>query len=146
VLQAVGDAGDFDAEMRYARCEWLSGDANDGIGGLGGVPPQQGFDAGDLTTAYASASSGTPDMLTLCERTNVGAPGIWRFKVRGGVPGECGNGRIDAEETCDDANLTSNDGCSAACVVEPDTDGDAVFDAFDNCVNVDNYPGILSTI
>ena len=32
---------------------------------------------------------------------------------------DCGNGAIDPDETCDDDNLTSGDGCSVLCQVEP---------------------------
>ena len=31
----------------------------------------------------------------------------------------CGDGTIDAGETCDDGNTTAGDGCSAACASEP---------------------------
>jgi len=47
----------------------------------------------------------------------------------------CGNGVIEADEECDDGNITDGDGCSAACIIEqsageeeatstPDTAGD----------------------
>lgn len=36
----------------------------------------------------------------------------------GSVPGECGNGRIDLGEQCDDGNVTNGDGCSATCQFE----------------------------
>jgi cysteine-rich repeat protein len=35
------------------------------------------------------------------------------------VVGPCGDGLIDAPETCDDSNTTSGDGCSATCQIEP---------------------------
>ncbi len=35
----------------------------------------------------------------------------------GAVEGTCGNGVVDAGETCDDSNLTSGDGCDANCTV-----------------------------
>ncbi len=31
----------------------------------------------------------------------------------------CGNGFIDDEETCDDKNKESGDGCSSFCLIEP---------------------------
>jgi cysteine-rich repeat protein/YD repeat-containing protein len=31
----------------------------------------------------------------------------------------CGNGTLEAGETCDDANVTSGDGCSSICQIEP---------------------------
>ena len=35
----------------------------------------------------------------------------------------CGNGRVEAGESCDDGNRTSGDGCSRACAVESCGDG-----------------------
>ena len=49
----------------------------------------------------------------------------------------CGNGVRFGDETCDDNNTTSGDGCSASCTVE-DIDGDGVFDHLDNCPTVSN--------
>jgi cysteine-rich repeat protein len=37
------------------------------------------------------------------------------------VPITCGNRTLDAGETCDDGNMTSGDGCSAACQMEAST-------------------------
>ncbi len=34
-------------------------------------------------------------------------------------PSECGNGKIETGEVCDDGNANSGDGCSNSCVVEP---------------------------
>jgi cysteine-rich repeat protein len=39
--------------------------------------------------------------------------GIARFEIA------CGNGRLDADEACDDANPTAGDGCDPHCAVEP---------------------------
>ena len=44
-----------------------------------------------------------------------------------GPPGVCRNGKKERDETCDDGNTTSGDGCSNRCVLEPgytcETDG-----------------------
>ena len=40
------------------------------------------------------------------------------FKVRAPTPPCCGNGILEAGETCDDGNTTSGDGCSATCTIE----------------------------
>ncbi len=37
----------------------------------------------------------------------------------GGVCNTCGNGSLDAGETCDDGGTVSGDGCSSACQLEP---------------------------
>lgn len=35
------------------------------------------------------------------------------------VTNDCGNGRLDTGEGCDDGNRNSSDGCSSTCQVEP---------------------------
>ncbi len=81
--------GDFDVEFRYNRCEWTTGDASMGSGGLGGTPAQVGFDAGDRTNFVALRESRTAAILNVCRTSNVmgGAPGLYRFQIRGGVVG-----------------------------------------------------------
>ncbi|UJR79920.1 nidogen-like domain-containing protein [Sandaracinus amylolyticus] len=78
--------GDFDVEFRYTRCQWTTGDASSGTGGLGGDEASAGFEAGNATDYLALPGSGTPDVLDLCTTSNVGPPGLWRFQVRGGIP------------------------------------------------------------
>jgi hypothetical protein len=41
------DQRNYDIIYRYAKVDWTTGDASGGAGGLGGVPGQVGFDAGD---------------------------------------------------------------------------------------------------
>jgi hypothetical protein len=79
-------AGDFDVELRYEQCQWTTGDASGGTGGLGGTPASAGFDAGDGTRFIALPGSGTAMVLNLCTTSNVGMPGTWRYQVRGGIP------------------------------------------------------------
>lgn len=82
--------GNFDVEFRYDRLEWTTGDASDGIGGLGGTPAQAGFDAGDGTNYFALPGSFTDSILDIANQTNVdgGAPGFWSFSIRDGdTPG-----------------------------------------------------------
>jgi cysteine-rich repeat protein len=67
----------------------------------------------------------------------------------------CGDGRRDADETCDDGNTTDGDGCAATCATEPgyacapdadagpdrcrvDGDGDGIPDEDDNCMTATN--------
>ena len=76
--------GDFDVEFRYNRCQWTTGDASGGSGGLGGTPAQAGFDAGNLSDYVALPGSLTMAVLGLCTTSNVGMPGVWRFEIRGG--------------------------------------------------------------
>lgn len=44
--------------------------------------------------------------------------GIDNIKIQGEE--FCGNGLIEAAETCDDKNIANGDGCSAVCAVEPE--------------------------
>jgi hypothetical protein len=115
ILTAAGGCGggDFDVEFRYAQCEWTTGDASGGEGGLArsstpctddfdcsfgfgdetcmggvcyGVAGQIGFDAGNLTDYVVIAGSRTDDVdRVACEESNVGMPGIYQFQIRGGT-------------------------------------------------------------
>ncbi|MDH5492827.1 MAG: hypothetical protein OEY14_12815, partial [Myxococcales bacterium] len=103
LTNAIGcRAGDFDVEFRYNRCEWTTGDASGGSGGLGGTPAQAGFDAGNTVDFVEIPGSRTAAILDLCTTSNVGMPGIWRFSVRGGsisCPGTgdpCDSGGVGA--------------------------------------------------
>jgi MYXO-CTERM domain-containing protein len=84
-VEGCGGAGDFDVEFRYNRCEWTTGDASGGSGGLGGTPAQAGFDAGNTSDFVEIMNSRTSTIhTTLCTMSNVGEPGIWRFSIRSG--------------------------------------------------------------
>jgi cysteine-rich repeat protein len=60
----------------------------------------------------------------------------WIYTPPEGDP--CGNGIVDAGEECDDGNAVDGDGCSADCILEPDSDGDGVADFADNCPDDSN--------
>jgi cysteine-rich repeat protein len=76
------------------------------------------------------------------------------FTTSGCNSGECGNGRVEAGEQCDDGNTASDDGCSATCAAEgatPPRCGDGKVDLgeqcddgnsnnTDNCQNTCKYP------
>lgn len=115
-----GAAGDFDVEFRYNRCQWTTGDESGGTGGLGGIPAQAGFDAGDTMNYQVLPGSRTAAVLALCTTSNVEEPGVWRFQVRSGAVTECGNGVIELGEDCDDGDAAPGDGCSARCAFEHD--------------------------
>lgn len=58
-------------------------------------------------------------------------------------PGDpnCGNGAVDAGETCDDGNVTDGDGCSATCENEDDGGGGGGGDDPDaGCCSVGGSP------
>ena len=138
------EGADFDVEMRYARCEWTTGDASGGTGGLGGTEAQAGFDAGNGRDFVMLPRSRMPNIHTrLCNGSNVEMPGIWRFQIRGGavicpdagaacetgMPGACGAGRMSCvgEGTACVAELApSAERCNA---IDDDCDGMADEDA-----------------
>ncbi|MBZ0117426.1 MAG: hypothetical protein K8H88_10550 [Sandaracinaceae bacterium] len=73
-------------QFRYARCEWTTGGASGGQGGLGGSPAQAGFDAGNGQIYEILPGSGTEGVLQLCRTSNVGLPGFWEFDIYLGNP------------------------------------------------------------
>lgn len=113
-------AGDYDVELRYNQCQWTTGTASGGSGGLGGTAAQAGFDAGNRADFFALPGSQSPAVLNLCTTSNVvpPTPGLWRFNIRSGGVTVCGNGVREAGEECDDANTRPGDGCSANCRTE----------------------------
>jgi hypothetical protein len=78
--------GNFDIEFRYNRLEWTTGDASGGSGGVGGVPAQAGYDAGDGANFFTLPGSRTPAVLDLADTSNVStdSPGLWFFNIRNG--------------------------------------------------------------
>ncbi len=98
--------GAFDVEFRYNQCQWVTGDATGGVGGHGGTPAQAGFDASDRIHFFSLPGSLTETVANLCTTSNVGEPGVWRFRIRDGelpctgqgaacttaMPGTCAQG------------------------------------------------------
>ena len=81
-----GIPGDFDVEFRYTQCGWETGDASGGTGGFGGTPAQVGFDAGNLADFVSIMGSRMAGISrVVCDDSNVGEPGVWRFRIRRGV-------------------------------------------------------------
>ncbi len=139
ILSAAGPGvGDFDVEFRYNRCEWTTGDASGGTNGFGGTPAQAGFDAGNLHDYTALPGSLTRRILELCNTSNVGMTGVWRFAIRGGEvtcpgvgdacdtgqPGVCGPGTrmcvsMDASR-CVGTTMPSDEVCNGQ---DDDCDG-----------------------
>ena len=61
--------------------QWTTGDASNGIGGLGGDPAQVGFNAGDGVRFASVPGSQTADIINIDTTSNVGIPGVWIFRV-----------------------------------------------------------------
>ena len=90
-----------------------SGPLEGNVGGSGGTGGQGGS-GGAGGTGGAGGSGGTGG-------TGGGQGGSGGTGGEGGtvIPGDdCGNGRLDGDEACDDGNELSSDGCSATCALE----------------------------
>ncbi|MCB9553580.1 MAG: thrombospondin type 3 repeat-containing protein [Myxococcales bacterium] len=122
VLTAVGDAGDFDVEMRYHRCEFVESRPD------AGNYPVVGFDGGRGSNGpgwmWPGSLSGAAQHL--CALSNVDEPGVFRYAVRDGQPAGCGIDRVapPGPGRCAATEALPGTGCSPACFVEPDIDGD----------------------
>ncbi|MEZ4327005.1 MAG: Ig-like domain-containing protein [Polyangiales bacterium] len=101
-----------DVEFRYAALTWTTGDASSGNGGLGGTEATAGLDDG-AGTAQALPGSGTPGVLMLTSRSNVGEAGVFRIRSWGGTLPGCNNGSVDACEACDGTLLGVGVTCPA---------------------------------
>ena len=63
--------------------QWTTGDASDGFDGLGGIPAQVGFDAGDGIRHATIPGSRTDAIINITQTSNVGIPGVWIFRIDG---------------------------------------------------------------
>ena len=75
------NSGAFTAEFRYEQLQWTTGDASNGSGGLGGIPANAGYDAGDRINFFSLPGSRTGAILDVVNQSNVSptTPGLWRF-------------------------------------------------------------------
>lgn len=86
--------GNFDIEFRYDNLQWTTGDASEGVNGVGGIPAQAGFDAGDNLNYFTLPGSFSNNILGIQNATNVvgGDPGFWAFSILNGLtPGSTPN-------------------------------------------------------
>lgn len=61
--------------------QWTTGDATDGVDGLGGIPAQVGFNAGDGIRYASVPGSQTSEIINIATTSNVAVPGVWIFQV-----------------------------------------------------------------
>jgi len=106
--------------------------AEAGAPGSGGTSPDDGGEGGSTSGRGGSgAESGSTTGGAGGSGGSVGGSGGSNSGGSGGASGgsggatggaggtsTCGNGVVESAETCDDANTTPNDGCSAGCSVE----------------------------
>jgi formylglycine-generating enzyme len=88
------------------------GEASPNLTGSSGGNSRLGTGGSDPEHAGGASADGTSGTMTLD-----GGEGGTGGGVVPVVP--CGNGSLDMGEGCDDGNLTLDDGCNAACEVEP---------------------------
>ena len=73
---------------RYGNLEWTTGDASGGTNGVGGQAAFAGFTGGANGAPQTLIGSGTAEVLTLNQRSNIGISGKWFFTFReGSAPG-----------------------------------------------------------
>jgi hypothetical protein len=80
-------AGNFDIEFRYNQLQWTTGSASGGTNGLGGIPAQAGYDAGNGRNFFVLPGSLTGNVLNLATTSNVSqsTPGLWTMAIRNGT-------------------------------------------------------------
>ena len=73
------------AIFHYVRggIQWTTGDASNGMDGLGGTPAQVGFNAGDGIRFASVPGSRTAAILDIDERSNVMRTGVFVYQVDG---------------------------------------------------------------
>ena len=81
--------GDFDIVFRYEDINWTTGDASDGVGGLGGSVAHAGYSAGNAADFFELPQSGNQSAVLGLENAigNTGQQGLWVFEVRNGSVG-----------------------------------------------------------
>lgn len=122
VLRNQGD-GNFDVDFRYERLEWTTGDASDGTNGLGGIPAQAGYDAGDGVNYLTLPGSRTGDVLNLQHTTNVagGEAGLWSFAIRNGqLPGSSASNPLMPVASDEGWNFDFNVVAGTPVFIDPD--------------------------
>jgi len=87
-------AGDFDFEFNYDKIQWETGDASDGVDGLGGFSARMGFSNGTGApgTFYEQPGSAVNGAFLdggsnalISNSLNSGLSGRYQFQVRGGT-------------------------------------------------------------
>ncbi|MHC4500825.1 MAG: nidogen-like domain-containing protein, partial [Planctomycetota bacterium] len=110
--------GDFDLELNYAQIQWESGDAEGGVGGLGGITARIGFSngTGEPGTNYEFEGSGVPgafldsnDTGLIHESRNSNTLGRYIFAVTSGQIELIAGDPIYVEAGCTLSGWDAND-------------------------------------
>lgn len=125
VLRNRADTGEgnFDVDFRYESLQWTTGDASNGSGGLGGIPAQAGYDAGDGTNYFMLPGSRTGEVLNLQNTTNVagGDAGLWSFAIRSGMlPGSSASNPLMPIATDEGWHFEFNVTANTPIFIDPD--------------------------
>ena len=105
-------AGTRDTVVACSYASWVppSGKEPWVADGLGSIPKQTRGPVLANRTYYVVVDSATQS----------GTPSAGPFELSLRItPPTCGNGIVEGTETCDDGGTEDNDGCSAACMLEP---------------------------
>ena len=72
------------------------------------------------TTSTTSTSTSTTSTTTTSSTTTSSTTSTTSSTTTTTAPGQCGDGKVDPGEECDDGNRTAGDCCSPTCQLEPD--------------------------
>ncbi|XP_065894659.1 sushi, nidogen and EGF-like domain-containing protein 1 [Dysidea avara] len=81
----------------HGRIQWTTGDASDGLFGLGGTEALAGINVGNGVTSETITGSRTSNIINIAETSNVGIPGVYIYEVStpvavsSGGDGSCGD-------------------------------------------------------
>lgn len=77
-------SANYTVEYRFGQLQWTTGDPG-GTAGLGGIPAQVGFDAGNTINYWQLPGSRTAAVLDLATTSNLvpAQPGVWRYSFEG---------------------------------------------------------------
>ncbi|XP_069057130.1 alpha-tectorin-like isoform X1 [Pleurodeles waltl] len=108
--------------LNYDTITWTTGSDSGGNRwtGLGGIPAQAGFNAGDMEHYFNIPGSRTPDIVNIASTSNVRTPGRWVFRVDSfKVPGGCVAG-VNFAKFGD--IFWKDDSCEEKCICQPNGD------------------------
>ena len=78
---------------------WTTGDGSGGVGGLGGIPAQVGFNAGDSKNYEHVPGSGTSAIINITSTSNLLVPGQWIFSVQDTIITSAGRARSNTDDS-----------------------------------------------